>query len=105
VPVSPPLSLRVMTPVVHPSGEVVVDAVGQRCPGPMLALAAAVTQHPDASSWLLISDDPATPHDVPAWCRMKGLSDLGVTEVEGRTAYRIGAKASGVDSAASSSTR
>jgi tRNA 2-thiouridine synthesizing protein A len=94
-----------MTPRERPSGEVVVDAAGQRCPGPMLALAAAVTQHPDAASWLLISDDPATPHDVPAWCRMKGLTDLGATEFEGRTAYRIGAKASGDSSAASSSAR
>lgn len=71
----------------------------------MLALAGAVERFPKARSWLLVSDDPATPYDVPAWCRMRGLTDLGVTEFEGRPAYRVGAKASGVDQDASSSAR
>lgn len=88
-----------------PSGEIVVDASGQRCPGPMLALAGAVEQYPGARSWLLVSDDPATRHDVPAWCRMRGLTDLGATEYEGRPAYLVGAKASGVARDASSSAR
>jgi len=94
-----------MRPQEDPPTEVVVDATGQRCPAPMLALAEAVGQHPGAASWLLISDDPATPHDVPAWCRMRGLTDLGVTVVDGRPAYRVGPKASGVEAAASSSPR
>jgi tRNA 2-thiouridine synthesizing protein A len=94
-----------MSTLEGPPTEVVVDASGQRCPGPMLALAAAVEQHPQAPSWLLISDDPATPHDVPAWCRMKGLTDLGATVFAGRPAYRVGAKASGVEADASSSAR
>ena len=72
------------------SGEVVVDARGSRCPIPMLALGQAVDATPAASSWLLVSDDPATEHDVPAWCRMRGLADLGATSHDGLPAYRVG---------------
>lgn len=87
------------------AAEVIVDATGLRCPAPMLALAQAVRDAPEAASWLLLSDDPATRHDIPAWCRMTGLADLGPVSHEGVTGYRIGRpdpKASGTSSAASS---
>jgi len=67
-----------------------VDARGLRCPGPLLALAKVVDAAEGARSWLLVSDDPATRHDVPAWCRMRGLTDLGTSVVDGLPAYRVG---------------
>ena len=49
-----------------------VDARGQRCPLPVIALAAAARDAPPGSEITLVATDPATCYDVPAWCRMRG---------------------------------
>jgi cysteine desulfurase len=57
---------------------VTVDARGQRCPQPVIALARAVTQVPVGAVVELLADDEAARLDVPAWCAMRGhtLLDL-----------------------------
>jgi tRNA 2-thiouridine synthesizing protein A len=60
------------------AGGVLVDARGLLCPVPVIRLAAALRTSPCA---LLLADDPAARLDVPAWCRMKGATLLGVSEV------------------------
>ncbi len=49
-----------------------VNARGQRCPLPVIALAAAASNAPPGTLFALMATDPATRHDVPAWCRMRG---------------------------------
>ena len=49
-----------------------VDARGQRCPLPVIALAAAARDVAPGSEITLVATDPATRYDVPAWCRMRG---------------------------------
>ena len=50
--------------------DVVVDERGSLCPMPVIALARAVRQSPEATV-LLLADDPAAISDVPAWCAMR----------------------------------
>ncbi len=80
----------------------VVDAVGLRCPMPVLELARrlADAEVPPGAVVRLLSDDPAAATDVPAWCRMRGHTYVGA-EPEGTvtavTAYvlRIGSDPAG----------
>jgi TusA-related sulfurtransferase len=57
----------------------VVDAVGMRCPMPVLELARQVTASGLAAGdeVEVVSDDPAAAADVPAWAQMRGHEFLG----------------------------
>ena len=63
------------------AGLIELDERGTRCPLPVIALAKAATAHPGAILRLR-SDDPASRHDVPAWCRMKGATLVEMSEPE-----------------------
>ena len=49
-----------------------VNALGMRCPAPILAIAKALKNQPEQSSFVLLADDPATLPDIVAWARMTG---------------------------------
>lgn len=54
------------------TADVVVDARGQRCPLPVIALARRAQHLPSGSVVVVLATDPAAQHDVPAWARMRG---------------------------------
>ncbi len=66
----------------------VVDARGQRCPGPVVRVARAVRGLPDGTAVLLYADDPAAAVDVPAWARMRGHA-VTAAPAEGYTVYPV----------------
>lgn len=47
-----------------------IDALGKRCPQPIIDLAHAMRTYRDEVSFTLRSDDPATWSDLSAWARM-----------------------------------
>lgn len=51
-----------------------VDARGMRCPLPVLRLARAMRENPDAMVFALVADDPAAARDVPAFAAESGLA-------------------------------
>lgn len=51
-----------------------IDARGLRCPLPVLRLARAMREHPDATLFDMVADDPAAERDVPAWAAEMGHS-------------------------------
>lgn len=60
-----------------PAGEVpaydaLLDERGHRCPLPVIALARAFAVDDAPVRVLLLSDDPASVSDVPAWCGLRG---------------------------------
>ena len=57
----------------------VVDARGRSCPQPIIEIARIASQMNSGARLALISDDPATDIDLPAWCKMKGHKFLGRT--------------------------
>lgn len=73
--------------------EVEVDALGRRCPIPVIELAKALPGLPVGSVVRVLADDSAARLDVPAWCEMRGqeylgeepLADVGPTAA----AYRV----------------
>ena len=57
----------------------VVDARGSACPQPIIDIARVASKMNSGARLTLISDDPATEIDLPAWCKMKGHKFLGCT--------------------------
>ncbi len=49
-----------------------MDARGARCPVPVIEAAKAARGRPAGTVLRVLSTDPATAHDLPAWCRMRG---------------------------------
>ncbi|MEV6929214.1 sulfurtransferase TusA family protein [Dactylosporangium sp. NPDC051485] len=50
----------------------VIDALGKRCPLPVIMLAKTAAGRPPGTEIAVLADDPAAAVDIPAWCRMKG---------------------------------
>ena len=49
----------------------VVDALGRKCPIPIIMVAERIREIPIGSVVAVLADDVAARTDVPAWCRMK----------------------------------
>ncbi|HEY0717884.1 MAG TPA: sulfurtransferase TusA family protein [Streptosporangiaceae bacterium] len=61
-------------PAPGPAGEnplVTIDALGRKCPIPIIMLAQRIGEVPVGSLIAVLADDPAAETDVPAWCMMK----------------------------------
>lgn len=54
-----------------------VDALGLRCPQPIIDLARRIGSVPVGSVVAVLADDEAARLDVPAWCEMRGHTYLG----------------------------
>ena len=49
-----------------------LDALGKRCPLPVIMLAKLAATQPPGTEIAVRADDPAAAIDIPAWCRMRG---------------------------------
>ncbi|MBL7500674.1 sulfurtransferase TusA family protein [Frankia sp. CNm7] len=59
------------------TADVVIDALGRRCPLPIIDLARRIGDVPVGGTIELLADDPAAAADVAAWCRLRGQELLG----------------------------
>ncbi|MGW5878305.1 sulfurtransferase TusA family protein [Nocardiopsis terrae] len=55
----------------RPRPLVTVEALGRKCPIPIIMLAARLHEVPIGAVIAVTADDPAASADIPAWCRMK----------------------------------
>jgi cysteine desulfurase len=58
----------------------VVDALGKRCPIPVIELAKVIGDVPVGGTVRVLSDDEAARLDIPAWCEMRGQEYVGEEE-------------------------
>ncbi|MDE3724021.1 sulfurtransferase TusA family protein [Nocardiopsis sp. N85] len=49
----------------------IVEAVGRKCPIPIIWVARRLHEVPIGGVIAVTADDPAAKADIPAWCRMK----------------------------------
>jgi len=63
-----------VAPSALPEALVVIDALGRKCPIPIIMLAEQMGAVPIGSVIAVLADDPAAYTDVPAWCAMKSHS-------------------------------
>ena len=54
-----------------PAPLVTIDALGLKCPIPIIMLAERIHEVPVGAIIAVLADDPAAENDVPAWCMMK----------------------------------
>jgi tRNA 2-thiouridine synthesizing protein A len=50
---------------------ITLDALGRKCPIPIIMLADQIRNAPVGSVVAVLADDPAAYTDVPAWCALK----------------------------------
>jgi tRNA 2-thiouridine synthesizing protein A len=61
-------------PPAEPEGPppvLVIDALGRKCPIPIIMLAERIREVPVGQIVAVLADDAAARTDIPAWCRMK----------------------------------
>ncbi|MFF5443547.1 cysteine desulfurase/sulfurtransferase TusA family protein [Streptomyces sp. NPDC012888] len=71
------------------AGEVTVDALGLRCPQPVIELAKAMGRVAVGGVVTVLSDDEVARLDIPAWCAMRGHDYLGETATAPGPSYRV----------------
>ncbi|MFD9006398.1 cysteine desulfurase/sulfurtransferase TusA family protein [Streptomyces sp. NPDC059582] len=76
------------TTVVH-ADELVVDALGKRCPIPVIELAKVIGDVPVGGTVRVLSDDTAARLDIPAWCEMRGQEYVGEEPADHGSAYVV----------------
>ena len=59
------------------TGELTVDALGKRCPLPVIELAKVIGRVPVGGTVTVLSDDAAARLDIPAWCEMRDQEFVG----------------------------
>ncbi|ANS64712.1 aminotransferase [Streptomyces lincolnensis] len=69
--------------------ELVVDALGKRCPIPVIELAKVIGDVPVGGTVRVLSDDEAARLDIPAWCEMRGQEYVGEEPADRGTAYLV----------------
>jgi tRNA 2-thiouridine synthesizing protein A len=60
-----------MTTATPPLPALTIDALGRKCPVPIIMLAERIREVPIGSHVSVLADDPAARTDLPAWCMMK----------------------------------
>jgi cysteine desulfurase len=69
--------------------DLTVDALGRRCPVPVIELAKHIGDVPVGGVVAVLSDDAAARIDIPVWCRMKGHEYAGSEPAGSGTAYLV----------------
>lgn len=67
----------------------VVDALGRRCPIPVIELAKVFGDVPVGGRVTVLSDDEAARLDIPAWCEMRGQEYVGERPADHGVAYVV----------------
>lgn len=66
-----------------------LDALGLRCPQPVIELARAIGTVPVGGTVTVVSDDEVARLDIPAWCGMRGHAYVGESPREVGVAYTV----------------
>ncbi|MFF4208244.1 cysteine desulfurase/sulfurtransferase TusA family protein [Streptomyces sp. NPDC001796] len=72
-----------------PEDALVVDALGKRCPIPVIELAKVFGDVPVGGTVRVLADDEAARLDIPAWCEMRGQEYVGEEPAERGSAYVV----------------
>ncbi|MFC7258242.1 cysteine desulfurase/sulfurtransferase TusA family protein [Streptomyces lutosisoli] len=71
------------------SDTLVVNALGKRCPIPVIELAKVIGDVPVGGTVRVLSDDEAARLDIPAWCEMRGQEYVGEEPADHGSAYVV----------------
>ncbi|MFG2980327.1 cysteine desulfurase/sulfurtransferase TusA family protein [Streptomyces sp. NPDC048258] len=83
------LGVSETVPVAPESESLELDALGLRCPQPVIELARAIVRVPVGGTVTVVSDDEVARLDIPAWCAMRGHEYVGEAERPTGVAYTV----------------
>ena len=72
-----------------PGPMLVIDALGRKCPIPIIMLAQQIRGVPIGGTIAVLADDPAAKTDVPAWCTMKSHEFVALAELPSGWSFLI----------------
>ena len=73
----------------EPQPALTIDALGRKCPIPIIMLAEQIRDVPVGAVIAVLADDPAAYTDVPAWCGMKSHEFVFRSDLESGWAFGI----------------
>ncbi len=68
---------RAVVPPSAPVAALTIDALGRKCPIPIIMLAEQIRDVPLGAVVAVLADDPAAYTDIPSWCTMKAQEFAG----------------------------
>jgi tRNA 2-thiouridine synthesizing protein A len=72
---------RMPDPPASPVPALTIDALGRKCPIPIIMLADQIRNVPLGAVVAVLADDPAAYTDIPSWCVMKAHEFAGHREL------------------------
>jgi len=72
---------RAAVPASVPVAALTIDALGRKCPIPIIMLAEQIRDVPLGAVVAVLADDPAAYTDIPSWCVMKAHEFAGHQEL------------------------
>ena len=66
-----------------PTPALTIDALGRKCPIPIIMLAERIREVPVGGIVAVLADDPAAQTDVPSWCMLKSQEFVLATDLPG----------------------
>ena len=72
---------RAAVPAPAPATALTIDALGRKCPIPIIMLAEQIRDVPLGAVVAVLADDPAAYTDIPSWCMMKAHEFAGYREL------------------------
>jgi tRNA 2-thiouridine synthesizing protein A len=69
---------------VAPTPALTIDALGRKCPIPIIMLAERIREVPVGQVIAVVADDPAARSDVPSWCMLKSHEFVMATDLPGQ---------------------
>ena len=70
-------------PTEAPAPSLTIDALGRKCPIPIIMLAERIREVPVGQVVAVLADDPAAETDVPAWCMLKSQEFISASDLPG----------------------
>ncbi len=70
-----------MVPQTSPAPILTIDALGRKCPIPIVMLAERIREVPTGAMVAVLADDPAARSDIPAWCSLKSHEFISATDL------------------------
>jgi tRNA 2-thiouridine synthesizing protein A len=67
--------------VAPPAAALTIDALGRKCPIPIIMLAEQIRDVPLGAVVAVLADDPAAYTDIPSWCVMKAQEFVSSQEL------------------------
>jgi tRNA 2-thiouridine synthesizing protein A len=88
-PAQAPASQAPAAAPAQPQPLLTIDALGRKCPIPIIMLAEQIRDVPVGGVIAVLADDPAAYSDVPAWCGMKSHQCVFRNELQSGWAFGI----------------